>query len=171
MRLGLYQTPSPAGDVSAGYGVVRNALSQAANAGVDMLVLPELFLPGYNAAVKGELDLGEDCRASLSALASDHGVGLAIGFPEVAADGRFNSAVAFDGNGNELGIYRKIQLFGPGEGSGVFVWRQVLRIRSWRRPVRSPDLLRCGISGTRPGACPAGRNSYSRADRKHDALR
>ena len=53
MKLGLYQSKSPAGDLSAGVTIVETALQKAAASGVDMLTLPELFVPGYDATVNG----------------------------------------------------------------------------------------------------------------------
>ncbi|TMV53185.1 nitrilase, partial [Thioclava sp. BHET1] len=48
MKLALYQGPSPAGDCTAALARVATWLGAAKAAGAAMLVMPELFLPGYN---------------------------------------------------------------------------------------------------------------------------
>ena len=50
LRLALYQCPSPAGDIELGLSVAEYALGRAAAEGADMLVMPEMFLPGYTVA-------------------------------------------------------------------------------------------------------------------------
>ncbi len=115
MRLGLYQAPSPAGDLPAGLAAVDRALAGAAETGVQMLVMPELFLPGYNAdprALPADWDsvpdrLAEMCRA--------HGVALTIGLAEPLEGRIYNTALALSETGAELARYRKVQLFGPRE--------------------------------------------------------
>jgi len=115
MLLGLYQTPSPAGDTDAALATLDTALRQAAEVGVDMLVLPELFLPGYAHAVANPV--GPDLCAEVAALCQAHGVALTLGIDEQAESGRSNTAMSFDAAGTELARYRKIQLFGPGESA------------------------------------------------------
>ena len=112
MRLALYQCPSPAGDVGAGLAKIDTALGHAAQAGVDMLVMPELFLPGYNAS----FDQPDDWAQTLATLhdtIAQHGVALTIGLPEWADDQCYNGAFAFDETGNVIASYRKVQLYGP----------------------------------------------------------
>ena len=46
MRLALYQGPSPAGDPEAAFATIEGKLLAAAAAGADMMLFPELFLPG-----------------------------------------------------------------------------------------------------------------------------
>lgn len=114
MLLGLYQCPSPAGDIPAGLDALSIALAQAATAGVDMLTLPELFLPGYNAGVAGA-QLPRDTLATITTLVAAHGVGLTLGLLEEDAGQRFNTAYSFDKTGKILGQHRKLQPFGPTE--------------------------------------------------------
>lgn len=115
MKLGLYQTASPAGDLDAALAEVDAALAQAGAAGVDLLTLPEAFLPGYNAVSRAE---PEDCRDALAALpelVKRRGIGLVIGAAEYTEAAVFNSAFAFGRTGALLARYRKLQLFGPRE--------------------------------------------------------
>lgn len=111
MRLGLYQTPSPAGDISAGISVLRKALKGAKAAGCDLLVMPELFLPGYGAALGGIAPDG--LLDTVRGVVATHGVALAIGLPDEGSNGAF-----FLGpDGEVLARYAKIQLFGPKEAA------------------------------------------------------
>lgn len=127
MLLGLYQTKSPAGDVPAGLSTIEKALSEAAAASVDMLVMPELFLPGYGAAVggthyEGLIEMAQDA-------AKAHGLALVMGVPDQGE----NAAFAFGPDGGVLARYAKIQLFGeaeaeafhPGKAYAVFEYMGV----------------------------------------------
>ena len=113
MRLALYQAASPAGDIRAGERVLRDAMGAAKRAGCDLLVMPELFLPGYAATVAGAMDAGAEELVRQAAV--DHGLALVIGLPVAGDDGLRNMAVAFDTDGTCLARYAKIQLFGPDE--------------------------------------------------------
>lgn len=119
MLLGLCQTPSPAGSISAGFATLNDALAQAAANRVDMLVLPELFLPGYHFAASGQ-GLEEDYRNRVGGLCARHGVALCIGLALTDAAGVHNAAVVFDGSGAVLATHRKLQLFGEDEAR-IFV--------------------------------------------------
>jgi predicted amidohydrolase len=115
MRLAAYQCASPAGDIPAGLGVVDRALGAAAAAGVDMLVMPELFLPGYNSVTRTPPEGWDRVLPDLRAKAARHGVALTIGLPEYDGDGVFNAAHAIAADGSALAHYRKVQLFGARE--------------------------------------------------------
>lgn len=115
MIVGLYQTNSPAGDLEKGLTVVSSALEQAASVGVQMLVMPEAFLPGYVATPSSPPKGWDKVEARLAGLCRDHQTGLAIGLPDYAAGGPYNCALAFDASGEILARHRKIQLFGADE--------------------------------------------------------
>lgn len=115
MIIGLYQCPSPAGDMAQAFATLRSAMETAAPLGVDMLVLPEMFLPGYAAM---HADISEDwaaIEADLKALCRAHRLALALGLPEVEDGTIYNAAKVFAANGDTLACYRKIQLYGPDE--------------------------------------------------------
>ncbi|TQV82057.1 carbon-nitrogen hydrolase family protein [Denitrobaculum tricleocarpae] len=123
MKLALYQGPSPAGDPDAAFTAIEGKLLVSAAAGADMVVFPELFLPGYNQPqLHASLaqPQGGPWAARLSALAKSANCGLTIGWAEREGKHLYNSASVFDARGQRLAHYRKLQLYGEMERS-VFV--------------------------------------------------
>ncbi len=119
MRVAVYQTTSPAGDIPAGLDTVKQALKLAAQSEVQLLVMPELFLPGYDATSDYMPDGWGTHLDEISSQCKASGVALAIGLPEFEGDAVYNSAYAFSDTGSIIAKYRKIQLFGPRE-QGLF---------------------------------------------------
>ncbi len=98
-----------------GFATIDAALSAAAKSGVDMLVFPEAFLPGYTAVTCEMPEAWEETQDGIAGLCRRHEVGVTIGLPEYVEDRLFNAAYAFGNDGTHLARYRKIQLFGPDE--------------------------------------------------------
>lgn len=117
MILGLYQCASPAGDIVAGLSVIDDALAKAAESGVEMLTMPELFLPGYNSTTTTPPDGWDEVEGKVAALAGKYGVAICIGLAEYDDGVAYNSAFVYGDDGSQLARFRKIQLFGPGEQS------------------------------------------------------
>lgn len=117
MILGIHQCRSPAGDLPAGLALIETALKGAASAGVDMLVMPELLLPGYNADLATPPEDWEQAVPRVRSLCRSHGVALTLGLPEYAQETTYNAALAISEAGEILARYRKIQLFGPRESA------------------------------------------------------
>lgn len=115
MKLALCQTCSPAGDIEAAFATITPALFAAAAMKADMLVLPELMLPGYNLAQMHGQPRGGAWHKRLAALAKSAGCGLTLGYAETKGPLLYNAAVTFDATGSEIAHYRKIQLYGPRE--------------------------------------------------------
>ena len=118
MKLAIYQARPTDGDIDTAFGTAATMLEAAARAGAAMLVLPELYLPGYNrpdlhASLAQPVD--GPWMHRLSAMARASGCGLTLGFAERAEGTVYNSAVAFGTEGELLGCHRKIQLYGPME--------------------------------------------------------
>jgi predicted amidohydrolase len=85
--------------------------------GAVTLVAPEVYFPGYN---QPDIPAKAQARSGpwhqrLAALARAHGCGIVIGYAERDGATIYNSAVAFDVQGQEISHYRKVQLFGPRE--------------------------------------------------------
>jgi N-carbamoylputrescine amidase len=119
VRTAVFQFDVRIGEVDANLEAVSRAASQAAETGVDVLVLPEMATAGY--AFK---DVEEMARYAEPATATQLGKGLTGwaelakrhklyicgGFPEAAGDSYFNSA-ALIGPEGLMGVYRKVHLF------------------------------------------------------------
>eukprot|EP01132_Coremiostelium_polycephalum_P013857 gene13857-16856_t len=88
----------------------------------DLLVLPEMFLTGYNIGVEAVGALAETqdgpSAQSIAALAKNSGVAILYGYPERGADGQiYNAVQLIDANGQRLCNYRKTHLFGDLDNS------------------------------------------------------
>jgi 5-aminopentanamidase len=111
LRLAALQTAGTLGDVGANLAELTAAAEEAAAAGADVLVTPEMFVSGY--AVEGRLDelASEEFLEPVQALARRLGVAIVLGGPERAVDGVFNAAWFVDGAGEVVAVYRKSHLF------------------------------------------------------------
>lgn len=117
MRLALWQGTSPAADIDAACTQAEAALAAAAAMGADCVVLPEVWLPGYNQPdiPSRALSLDSAPLRRLSAAARHHATALVVGYAERDGDRLYNSAACFDPDGALLCNYRKVQLYGPRE--------------------------------------------------------
>lgn len=117
MRLALWQGTSPASDIDAACAQAEAALAAAAALGADALVLPEVWLPGYNQPdiPAQALPLDSPPLHRLAAAAKRHATALVVGYAERDGDCLYNSAACFGPDGAVLCNYRKVQLYGPRE--------------------------------------------------------
>ncbi len=117
MRLALWQDRSPAGDQAAAMIRIGQAARAAGAMGAGMLVLPEVFLPGYNHPAIRDHALPPHAPVfqQIGRLAAGSGCGIVFGYAEREGDSVYNAAMAFDAAGLPVAHYRKIQLFGPRE--------------------------------------------------------
>ena len=86
--------------------------------GADVLVLPELFLTGYNIGqAVHELAESHDgpSLAAIRQTAQESACALCVGFAERAGNKVFNSAALISSRGEQICVYRKIHLFGEQE--------------------------------------------------------
>lgn len=83
---------------------------------VQLLLLPEMFLTGYNIGAEAvqtqALSLDSEDLAALKHLARHYQIALVIGFPERSQQAIFNSAVFIDEQGQIQSCYRKTHLYG-----------------------------------------------------------
>lgn len=92
------------------------ALTEQAARDADLVVLPEMCLPGYVFDGPGEVvdwanePDGPRPRA-LARVAQQHGCWLVAGLPEIDGGVLFNSAWVFDAQGRRRAVYRKSLLF------------------------------------------------------------
>ena len=84
--------------------------------GADLLVLPEMFLTGYNLGAERCADLAitphDPLFDQLRRIATGHNIALCIGYPERVGDRIANSAALIDASGQLLLNHRKVHLFG-----------------------------------------------------------
>jgi omega-amidase len=113
LTIALAQMDVLTGRPEANLARVRDFAIQAQEAGADLLLLPELWLHGYDLERAGEwaAPLGEGGFARMAALAREFGLHLAGSLLEQHADGVSNTAVLYAPDGTLLGSYRKIHLF------------------------------------------------------------
>lgn len=118
MKIALNQCLPTDGNIENSFVIIEQSLNLAATGGVDMLVLPELFLPGYNRPDLHRMlaqPIDGEWIARLSILVKKAGCGLTLGWAEADGGKVYNAAICFDQQGHILANYRKIQLFGDME--------------------------------------------------------
>lgn len=118
MKIALGQTVGIPGDVPANLQLMARLAGQAAAGGADLLLLPELFLSGYN--IGDEVQQLAERRDGPSAtaagvIAKKAGLAIVYGYPERGAEGVYNSALMLDRAGNPVANYRKTHLWGDFE--------------------------------------------------------
>jgi predicted amidohydrolase len=103
------------GRPEANLAKARQLATQAAEAGADLLLLPELWLHGYDLERAGQwaAPLGEGGFAHMAGMSQETGLYLAGSTLERHARGVSNTAALYAPDGRLLGSYRKIHLFGP----------------------------------------------------------
>ena len=115
MRVALYQCPPLPLNVAGNLQRLQTVASQAKD--VDVLVVPEMFLTGYNIGAQAVAELAQpqdgDAAQQIAELAKACNMAIVYGYPERGADGHiYNSAQLIDAHGKSLCNYRKTHLFG-----------------------------------------------------------
>lgn len=113
LTIALAQIDVHIGQPEANLARVREFASQACDAGVDLLLLPELWLHGYDLerAEQWAASLGEVGFSQMAALAREFGLYLAGTLLERHEGGISNTAVLYAPDGALVGSYRKVHLF------------------------------------------------------------
>lgn len=113
-RLGIAQLAAGPLDADAARAASVTAARALFEDGADLVVLPELWVPGYVLGDPALRDLAEPLEgptvAAWTALAAEHGGLVCGGFAERDGDALFNTAVLVDGDGVAL-HYRKLHPF------------------------------------------------------------
>jgi 5-aminopentanamidase len=117
MRLALWQGCSCEGDLDRALAGVQAALAAAAAMGAVALVLPEVWLPGYNQPdiPARALSLDSPPLLRLGQMAKAARTALVVGYAERDGEKTHNSAICYGPDGALLANYRKVQLYGPRE--------------------------------------------------------
>ncbi len=118
IKIALSQSASTPGDVSANLALLAEVAQNAANQSADFLILPELFLTGYNIGDQA-WSLAEPVDGpslnTAAKIAQACQLTILLGYSEVS-DGQFyNSAALINAAGQLVANYRKIHLYGPEE--------------------------------------------------------
>jgi predicted amidohydrolase len=129
--IALAQMDIGVGQPDANFSRVQRFAAQAQEAGSELLVLPELWLHGYDLerAQEWAAPLGEDGFAQMAALAREFELHLVGTLLERHAGGISNTAALYGPDGALIGSYRKVHLFRlmhehrylvPGDGAALF---------------------------------------------------
>ncbi len=114
MKIALYQGPGHINDPAAGFTHLAAKAAEAKVNGADLLLLPEMYLSGYNigpqAAQKHAIP--QSGLAPAQAIARAQNIALVFGYPERVGAHVANSAVLIGPDGAILLNYRKSHLFG-----------------------------------------------------------
>ncbi|GAB4098098.1 carbon-nitrogen hydrolase family protein [Sinomonas halotolerans] len=116
VRLAVVQLVVPVGDPEGNRRRLAETVEEHRDA--DLIVFPEMFVPGYDLAVVTERsdELAEDAETGPTAvlvreLAAAHGVTIVVGFLERADDGGLCNSLLIAAPGAGLAVYRKSHLF------------------------------------------------------------
>jgi 5-aminopentanamidase len=134
MRIALLQMAAVPGQVSDNLASIESAAVEAARAGTELLIAPELATVGYGAgdAIRSLAEPRDGAQITrLSAIAAVHGLAIIAGFPERDGGNVYNSA-AFTGLQAAPVIYRKSHLYGAYERSLFRPSDPMTTIISWR---------------------------------------
>lgn len=133
VRIALAQLLPAWEDPGANLAGVDGVAGRAAEAGADLVVLPEQALFGWDpASIAGAEPVGGPLTQALSSVARRHAVGLVGSIRETGAAGVRNTALAIDAGGAIVAVYAKQHLFTPGGEEGCYT------------PGPGPALFGCG---------------------------
>ncbi|MBA8879428.1 carbon-nitrogen hydrolase family protein [Phyllobacterium myrsinacearum] len=117
MRMAALQMQAICGDVDANLARIEQAAKDAAEAGADLLVAPELALTGYGAG-EAIIALAEPANGSqisrLRDISRANAIAIVAGFAERHGDHVHNSAAFVCGDAQPA-VYRKSHLYGDYE--------------------------------------------------------
>jgi len=110
-RIAIAQISCKVGDLAANLAEIERAALSAADRGADLVVFPELTLPGYTIGPRfAEAAVHRDSPEVHRLRELSHEVGLAVGFVEAAGDGRYYNTAGCFTEGRTIGLHRKVFL-------------------------------------------------------------
>jgi predicted amidohydrolase len=114
MKIALYQGPGVINNISGAFELMAEKAAEAAAHGADLLLLPEMYLSGYNIGPEAALAqaLTADALTPAQSIAKANNIALVFGYPELSQGQVANAAVMIGPDGNILLNYRKTHLFG-----------------------------------------------------------
>lgn len=133
-RLAVFQSPSALNGPQERLTWLEASLRKISGRGVDLVLLPELFMTGYNMGSNleawAEASDGPFAKA-VGDLAARYGTAIHYGYPERAGETIYNAAQCIGPDRCRLGGHRKLILppgfeadhFSPGAGCALFTYR------------------------------------------------
>lgn len=111
LKVAVAQIRCEPGDVPANLAMHLSMIAAAHEAGVELLLFPELSLTDYLSAPDCEaLALEQDSQALLGLAEAARGITISAGFIERGRDGRFFNAQGLFRDGKVVAIHRKLNL-------------------------------------------------------------
>jgi predicted amidohydrolase len=133
--IGIAQWLAVPGETQRNEQTARAAVAELAARGADLVVLPEMWLTGYDPAQLAEYSrrvaepLDGPLVTRLRAWAREQSVTLCAGtIPELAGSHVYNTAVLIDADGEVLMTHRKVHLYRPGGEDVAFGAGSSLRV-------------------------------------------
>jgi len=115
ITVGMFQGPQESGTVAENLAAIAAAAQQAAAAGCQIIVTPEMSATGYNIgaeiAARAEPADGPIFQA-VRKIARDNGIAVVYGYPEAGPEKPYNSVQVVGPDGAALANYRKTHLYG-----------------------------------------------------------
>jgi predicted amidohydrolase len=114
MKIALYQGPGRINNVEAAFALMAEKAAEAAANGAKILLLPEMYLSGYNIGPEAALAqaLTQESLTPAQTIAKAHKIALVFGYPELVGGQVANAAAMIDPEGFLVLNYRKTHLFG-----------------------------------------------------------
>jgi predicted amidohydrolase len=113
ISVALAQLDLKLGDTENNFHQAQQAVEQAAAAGAEIVLLPELWASGFDLAQTPSYasSLGEGWFKRMRSMALENGITLGGSMIEEEDGNYYNTFVVYQKNGDLLGSYRKIHLF------------------------------------------------------------
>ncbi|NLE43455.1 MAG: carbon-nitrogen family hydrolase [Chloroflexi bacterium] len=113
LTIALAQMDVNAGQSDANLARARVLCAQARDTGAELILLPELWLHGYDLAhaARWAAPVGDGGFAAMASLAQEFGLYVAGSTLECHEEGVSNTAAFYAPDGELLGAYRKVHLF------------------------------------------------------------
>jgi len=114
MIIALCQTPGLIENIPGAFALMETKAAEAKSNGADLLLLPEMYLSGYNIGPESALKHAQTMAdlEPAQTIAKTHNIALVFGYPERVGTSVANSAILIAPTGEILLNYRKSHLYG-----------------------------------------------------------
>jgi len=131
MKISIFQGPLAPGSIDHMLAALRRAAAEASSQGANLLILPELFLTGYNIGAETVRALAQPANGAAAqeaaTIARAYNIALLYGYPERDGTRIYNAALLIDHTGAPRANFRKLHLWGdidkavftPGEDPAI----------------------------------------------------